>query len=73
MDINGAKALRDRLGPNGADEAPPQAVDANIPESAPPVYHWVGVPKVAVTSSREVEEPPAQSGSLFRRLGLSFR
>lgn len=74
MDINGAKALRDRLGSNGADEAPPPALDADIPEGAPPVYHWLGVPRAAETSPRDADDAPsAQSTSLFRRLGLGFR
>ena len=42
MDINGAKALKKRLGLNGADTAPPAAEPADIPADAPPVYHWTG-------------------------------
>lgn len=41
MDIIGAKALKDRLGPQGVDVPPPAAVE--VPEEAPPVYRWVGV------------------------------
>ena len=73
MDIAGAKALKERLGLKGADEAPP-ASTADVPEDAPPVYHWLGVPQAAKTSGRKVEDTPAaQSTSLCRRLGLSFR
>ena len=42
MDIKGAKALKKRLGLNGADTAPPAAEPADIPADAPPVYHWTG-------------------------------
>lgn len=74
MDINGAKALRDRLGSNGAGEASTSALDADVPEDAPPVYRWLGVPHATKASGRNVEDTPAaQSTSLFRRLGLSFR
>lgn len=70
MDIAGAKALRERLGLKGADEAPP-ASTADVPEDAPPVYHWLGV---AHEPPRDADDDPAaRSASLFRRLGLSFR
>ena len=73
MDIAGAKALKNRLGPNGADEAPPVASD--VPEDAPPVYHWTGVSNVpARPSSADVDERSAtDNASLFSRLGLGFR
>ncbi len=41
MDINGAKALKVRLGPNAADV--PRPASADVPEGAPPVYRWLGV------------------------------
>jgi hypothetical protein len=41
MDIAGAKALRKRLGSQGTDGAGSASVD--VPEDAPPVFHWVGV------------------------------
>ena len=73
MDIAGAKALKHRLGPNGADEAPP--VTADVPEDAPPVYHWVGVSNVpARPAAADADETSAaDTASLFSRLGLSFR
>jgi hypothetical protein len=73
MDIAGAKALKKRLGPNGPDDSP--AVSADVPEDAPPVYHWVGVSKVpARNPSADGEDLSATDGvSLFSRLGLSFR
>jgi hypothetical protein len=72
MDINGAKALKERLGLTGAEEAPAAPVDVDVPADAPPVYHWVGV---AQNSPRDAEDdgPPTESVSLFRRLGLSSR
>ena len=42
MDVNGAKALKKRLGKNGAGKAPPAAEPAAVPADAPPVYHWTG-------------------------------
>jgi hypothetical protein len=73
LDIAGAKALKRRLGQEGADEARP-AVDVDIPEDAPPVYHWLGV-KRATPEARPVAEDdaPDQAASLFRRLALGFR
>lgn len=74
MDINGAKALRDRLGSNGAGEASTSALDADVPEDAPPVYRWLGVPHATKASGRNVEDTPAGSEHLVvPRLGLSFR
>ena len=74
MDINGAKALKNRLGQNGADEAPPAAA-ADIAEDAPPVYRWLGVSQAAPdTPSDDLDDAPEnRSVSMFRRLGLSFR
>ena len=72
MDIEGAKALKRRLGSNGADEALPAVEPAHVPADAPPVYHWTGkVPAPSVPSEAEVDEP--QGTSLFSRLSLSFR
>jgi hypothetical protein len=71
-DIAGAKALKKRLGLDGADEAPP----ASKPADAPPVYHWTGVSKPpADNSAVDADERPAAAAgtALFRRLGLSFR
>lgn len=69
MDIAGAKALKRRLGPNGADDAPPVAVD--VPEDAPPVYKWTGVTQPPPADVDD--EPLAETASMFSRLGLSFR
>jgi hypothetical protein len=72
LDIAGAKALKKRLG--RAAEARPAAADVDIPEDAPPVYHWLGV-KQAAPEARPVAEDDAadQAASLFRRLALGFR
>lgn len=73
MDVNGAKALKRRLGQNGADEAP--RFPADVPEGAPPVYRWVGVSQAAreALSVDTGDQPATQGASLLRRLGLSFR
>jgi hypothetical protein len=74
MDIAGAKALKERLGSNAADDAPPDSADVRVPEDAPPVYHWTGVSDVpARPSSGDVDETSATDVSLFSRLGFSFR
>jgi len=71
MDIAGAKALKKRLGPYGADNTPPASVD--VPEDAPPVYHWTGkTPPLTDTTEAEDDIAP-RSASLFSRLSLSFR
>ena len=73
MDIKGAKALKQRLGESGGDNTPP--VSADVPGDAPPVYRWTGVSKPTSEAPPAVaeRESPAQSASLFRRLGLSLR
>ena len=73
MDINGAKALKERLSLNGRGEAAPAPVEVEIPEDAPPVYHWTGVPQTTPDASVDEDEEPTPNTSLFRRLGLSFR
>jgi hypothetical protein len=74
VDINGAKALKKRLGQNGADEAP-RASAADVHEDAPPVFHWFGVSQPAPeTPSADPDDASENRGvSIFRRLGLSFR
>jgi len=72
MDINGAKALKKRLEENGANEASPASADVDVPEDAPPVYHWLGV---AGNAPRDAEDdgPSIPGASLLQRLGLNFR
>jgi hypothetical protein len=72
MDINGAKALKKRLGLDGADEAPPEAEPTDVPADAPPVYHWTG--KTPPEKDPDVEEQdPPRSAALLSRLSFSFR
>ena len=70
-DIAGAKALKERLGLNGTEEAPVGAVD--VPEDAPPVYHWTGVTRPTPAAPVEGGDEPANGASLFSRLAFSFR
>ena len=72
MDIKGAKALKKRLGLNGADTAPPAAEPADIPADAPPVYHWTGKTPPNAAPEADDDSTP-RSASLFSRLVLSFR
>jgi hypothetical protein len=75
MDINGAKALRRRLGLKGADEVSPAANAAYVPADAPPIYRWTGVskPSAESPSAEADEEIEPRSASLFTRLRLSIR
>jgi len=71
MDINGAKALRQRIGEKPAPD--PQPASGDISEDAPPVYRWTGVSKPA-GQAPPVDDDEAPAGvSLFQRLGLSSR
>jgi len=71
MDIAGAKALKERLGPNSTDDA--RADNAGVPEDAPPVYHWTGVSKAPSEAPADAGDEPASGASLFSRLALGFR
>jgi hypothetical protein len=75
MDINGAKALKQRLGTNGADEASPlrAEVEVEVAEDAPPIYHWTGVSQRPSAGVPEVDDEPVTRPSRFRRVGLSLR
>jgi hypothetical protein len=70
MDVAGAKALKERLGQNSVADAQP--APALVPEDAPPLYHWFGVSSGA-SQTRAADADDESGGSLFRRLGLSFR
>lgn len=72
MDINGAKALKRRLGPSGEHEARPPAEGAEVPADAPPIYHWTGKTPPE-TPSAEAEETASRSSALFRQLRPSVR
>jgi hypothetical protein len=73
MDIAGAKALKERIGPNEAHEV--SSTVAGSAEDAPPVFHWFGVShrKPEAPAADAHDEPGTRTASLFRRLGLSFR
>jgi hypothetical protein len=72
MDINGAKALKERLGANAVDEATSPDRPA-VHEDAPPVYHWTGVSHPGSESDRDDDAPADRTVSKFLRLGLSLR
>jgi hypothetical protein len=75
MDIAGAKALKERLGSNEADETP-FATGQSVGD-APPVFNWFGVrhrdPEAPAHAADVDDQQPARTASLLRRLGLSFR
>ena len=73
MDINGAKALKKRLGLNEADEALSAVEPADVPTEAPPVYHWTGKTPPATEPSEVDEEDEPRRAALFSRLSLGFR
>jgi hypothetical protein len=65
MDIAGAKALKERLGDQGWEDAP--AASADVPEDAPPVYHYLGVSETAAPAE---DAPPAPRRSVWSRIRL---
>lgn len=73
MDIAGAKALKERLGHHGRDDGPGAAAD--VPEHAPPVYHYLGVGELPPEAAAAVpDDTPAERGRwLLRRLRLISR
>ena len=72
MDINGAKALRERLGEKAMEDKTPPA-NADVQEDAPPVYHWTGVSQRDSAKADRDDTSADRSVSKFLRLGLSFR
>jgi hypothetical protein len=67
MDIAGARALKERLGEHGRDDAPVASVD--VPEDAPPVYHYLGVGETPLESAMPEEEAsPPRRRSRWSRL-----
>jgi hypothetical protein len=73
VDIAGAKALKERLGSKAVDTA--STASADIPEDAPPLYHWTGIPSPPSRASSEEPDPAPGNAtrSLFRRLLLGLR
>lgn len=72
MDINGAKALRRRLGSTEADEALPVVEAPDIPADAPPVYHWTGKTPAETAPETDDRVGPARRASLFSLLSLNL-
>lgn len=68
MDIAGAKALKERLGAQGRDDASPEAAD--VPDHAPPVYHYLGVAEAPEATD---EAPVTRRAGWARRLGRRLR
>jgi hypothetical protein len=61
LDIDGAKALEERLGRNGA--AKPRPASGDMPEGAPPIYRWFAVrSSVDEAASAESGLTPGQDG-----------
>lgn len=74
MDINGAKALKERLGLTRTRKAPPAPAQVEVSEDAPPVYHWLGVgQRDGETPSAEADDHEIPGASLFQRLAQNFR
>jgi hypothetical protein len=70
MDIAGAKALKERLGHHGRDDAPAAPVD--VPQDAPPIYHYLGVsetPPIESAAIHPEKAPARRRRSWLRRLG----
>jgi hypothetical protein len=72
LDINGAKVLKKRLGPNGRFEPQPAGGDVEASEDAPPVFHWFGISRPA-SSEQSDDDEAATAVSMLQRLGLNFR
>jgi hypothetical protein len=69
MDINGAKALKERLGEKAAEEAAPPA-RADVHDGAPPIYHWTGI-RLPEQAPDHDDASAGRGVSRFFRLGLS--
>ena len=65
MDVNGAKALKERLGLKGANEASSASVD--VPEDAAPVYRWLGVGKAAADAPPAPGRAVSESARVHKR------
>lgn len=72
MDIAGAKALKERLGPRAVeDQATPPRDDVH--EDAPPVYRWTGVGRAGAAAADSDDGLADRAVATFPRLRLSFR
>jgi len=59
MDINGARALKERLGERAAEDKTRPA-PSDVHEDAPPVYRWTGVSRRDSRADRD--DTPADRG-----------
>jgi len=66
MDIAGAKALKERLGHHGRDDAPTASTD--VPADAPPIYHYLGRSEAPLESAAaHPEKVPARRRRFWLR------
>ena len=74
MDIEGAKALKRRLGSEGADESLSVSDHPDIPADAPPVYRWTGkTPSSTAPPETDDGSSPSRRASLFSLLSAHAR
>ena len=71
MDIDGAKALEERLARSGA--AKPRPDSGEIPEGAPPIYRWFAFGTNVDGASASSDVAPAEGGSILGPDGLGLR
>jgi hypothetical protein len=71
MDIAGAKALKERIGPRAVEDPALPARD-DVHEDAPPVYRWTGVGR-AGSAVADRDDEPADPAAKSLRLRLGFR
>jgi hypothetical protein len=70
LDIDGAKALEERLARNGAAKPRPAAGD--IPEGAPPIYRWFAFGSSVDAATPASGNGSAESGSTLGPDGLGL-
>jgi hypothetical protein len=68
MDIDGAKALEERLARGRA--AKPQPTSGDIPEGAPPVYRWFAFGRDADAAASATSDGSGDKGSTLGPDGL---
>jgi hypothetical protein len=71
VDIDGAKALNERLA--GSKAARPQPAAGDIPEDAPPVYRWVAFGRNAESATSATSDgASAENGPALGQDGLGL-
>jgi hypothetical protein len=70
MDIDGAKALEERLARSRA--ARPEPASGDIPEGAPPIYRWFAFGKSADGATPASTDRSAENGSPLGPDGLGL-